>query len=85
MRVLVHGAGLVRKDLVDFEDLARDGQENLRDRLDGLDRAEFLAGVEDLADVGHVDEHDFPELLLRMVADSDRRHVAVDANPLVAP
>src|SRR5450759_2683011 len=81
VRVFVHGPRLVGEDLVHFEDLARNGQEELGNGLYGFDRAELLAGVEDLAHVGHFDEHDIPELLLGVVADPIRASVCSGGRP----
>src|SRR5262245_43699228 len=45
VRVLVHGLGLLTELAVDLDDLARDGREEVRHRLDRLDDAEVLRAV----------------------------------------
>src|SRR6185436_10162328 len=54
-------------------------------RLDGLDGADLVSGVEDLADLGQLDEDDLAELLLRELGDAEHAHVVLDAEPLVLP
>ena len=60
------------------------GDEELRDRLDRLDRAELLVGVVHVPDLGQLEVDDLAELLLGVIGDADRSDVAVDADPLVA-
>src|SRR6185312_2830209 len=69
---------------VDRDDLAVDRREQLGDALGRLDLAEDVARAHLPADLGQVDEHDVPELVLRVLGDAhpDERLLA-GGDPLV--
>ena len=52
-------------------------------RLDALDLAEALAGRERVPDGGQLDHDQVGQLIDRELADSDRRDIALEMNPLV--
>lgn len=70
--------------LVDRGDGAADGQVDVGLGLDRLDRAEGLAGRVARAHLRQIDVDDVRERVLRVIRDPDRRHLAFDADPLIA-
>ena len=85
VRILVEQLGIVHHGVVDLDHLARDGREHLGDRLDRLDRAELVVGVEHLADLRQLHEHHLAQLLLRELGDAEHAEIVLDAEPLVLP
>src|SRR6266545_3659959 len=82
--VVVDDPGLGDRRLVDLDHLPRDRREELRDRLDRLDGAELILGIEDVAHFRKLQINDLAQLFLSMVRDPDRAGLAVDPDPLVA-
>ena len=62
---------LLVESLVDGDDLAANGGEELRYRLHGLDGPEHVVLAEGGPDLGQLDIYDIAELALRVVGDAD--------------
>ncbi len=75
VRIGVHESGLLVEALVDGDDFAAQGGEELRDGLHRLDRAEDVHAPEGVADLRQLDVHDVAELSLRVVGDPDLHDV----------
>src|SRR4030095_14291208 len=75
--------GLVLEHPVDLDDLARDRRIELRHRLDRLDRAERLPGLQPLPDLRQSHGDDIAELLLSVVGYADLAAIAGKLDPLM--
>ena len=83
---LVDGGGLLLEDLVDGEDLAADGSEDVRRGLDGLDGADAVTLLDEVAaGLGELDVDDVTELLGGVLGDADDSGLVVggEVDPLV--
>src|SRR5215213_9676601 len=85
MRVFVDQLRVVDHGFVDLDHLAGQRRVDLGHGLDRLDGADLVARVEDLADLGQLDEDHLAQLLLRELGDAEHAHVILDADPLVLP
>ncbi len=63
-------SGWLPKSGITFDHRAGDGRVHIRRGLDGLDHREGVAGLQSLAGLGHLDEHEIAERTLRMVGDA---------------
>jgi hypothetical protein len=82
---LVNGAGLLLQGLVDLDDGAADGAQDVAGALDALDGADGVAGRDLLARLGQLDKDDVAQRRRGVVGDADRRRLGVrrERHPLV--
>src|SRR5687768_4670520 len=83
VRVVVEQLGVVGQGRIDLDDLPGHRSVDLGHRLDRLDGADLLVGVEDLAQLGQLDEHHLAQLLLREVGDAQGADLVLDPDPFV--
>src|SRR5262249_7111194 len=81
--VLVHQPGVILELAVDRRDRAAEGRDEFRDGADGFDLPEGLALLDVVADVGHLDRDDLPDLVLSELRDPDLRPAPLDTHPEV--
>jgi hypothetical protein len=86
LRHLVNGGGLLLEDLVDSDDPAADGGEDVGRGLDGFNGADGVTLLEEVArGLGELDVDDVTELLSGVLGDADNGGLVVggEVNPLV--